>query len=246
MPLGLVGHHAFGAALEVGSGAQASVDDRLLISALPRNQIFQSALDHRLGGAISVLVVNQALFFGQLFENSVRGHGISSDEPKLIELRSRGNDDREGPRHDLDIQIAGVAFQHVLEFQPPVGDQARENIQPSRRAFGIGLPADIVRQGEAFEQRHDVDGVRFQQRRPAQVILRNLEFRDLVPQRHRASRKEAGLHTIGNVPQPQVHRGGLDLRVGNLRRRADFAVGDQFADLLRRQDPRFTLRTQWL
>ncbi len=246
MSLGLIGHDAFGAALEVGGGAQAAVNDRLLISALPRHQIFQSALDHRLGRAVSVLVVNQPLFFGQLFENSVRGHRISPDETKLIELGSRGDDDRERPRHDLDIQIARVAFQHVLEFQPAVGDQPRENIQPSGGALGIGLPANIVRQGEAFQQRHDVDRIRLQQRRPAQVILRDLELRDLVPQRHRASRKEAGLHAVGDVPQAQVHGGGLNLRVGDFRRRANFAVGDQFADLLRRQDPRFALRAQWL
>ena len=107
--------------------------------------------------------------------------------------------------------------------------------------LGLALPPISVRQGEALEQRHDEDGVGLEQRRRLRSYSAILSSANLVPQRHRASRKETGLHAIGNAPQAQVHGGGLNLAVVDFRARANFAVGDQFADFLRRQDSRLAL-----
>src|SRR4029077_14561556 len=141
------------------------------------------------------------------------------------------------------VQIARVSLRDLLEFQSAVGDEARENVQPACGALWVGFPADVARKYEALEQRNDVNGVRLEQGRPGQVILGNLQIGDFVAKGRGSARKETGLNAISDVPETQIHRGGLNLVIGNSGGAANLPIRDQFADLLRRQNPGSAFRT---
>ena len=64
------------------------------------------------------------------------------------------------------------------------------------------------------------------------------ELFDLVLDRRALAGQKARLNAMGDIAQPQIEAGGLNLRILDFDRRQNAVSGDQFADRLRGQNPR--------
>ena len=62
-----------------------------------------------------------------------------------------------------------VALGNAVELGAAVGDDAGEDVEAAGRALGIGQRRDPLLEGDAFQQRDDVDAVPFQHRTLGQV-----------------------------------------------------------------------------
>ena len=92
-----------------------------------------------------------------------------------------------------------------------VGDDAGEHVEPAGRAFRIGGGRHVVRQRQAFEQRHDVDAVGFQHRAAGQRELVQLELVDALGDRGLRPGQKACAHAIGHLAEPQIEARRLNL-----------------------------------
>ena len=89
----------------------------------------------------------------------------------------------------------------------PVGDQAREDIQPSGRAFRIRHGADIALQRKAFLQLDDIDTAALEHGTAVKVDLVHGKPCQLVLDPHVSPRKERGLYPPGTASKPQIKAG---------------------------------------
>ena len=105
---------------------------------------------------------------------------IAVAEADLRQARAGAHDDREGARADFEIERAVVAGRDLVELLAVVGHDAGEDVEPAGRALRIGRGRDVGRQGEAFEQRHDIDAAGLQHRAVGEVDLVQLEPVELV------------------------------------------------------------------
>ena len=126
-----------------------------------------------------------------------------------------------------------VARGDFIEPRVQVRDEPRENIQATRGAFGIGLPADVRGQRHAFQQRHQVDVPFFQDGALGQVDLIHDQL-GLVQVQHvqaradlRAFREKAADQPVRFRAEPEIHAGRLDLAVGDRGIRVDRAAPNQ-------------------
>src|SRR5690606_24703179 len=168
----------------------------------------------------------------------LRKQRIATPEPDLRQARAGAHDDREGARADLNVERAGVALRDLVELAGAVGHHTGEDVEPAGRAFRVGRGRDSFGQGEFFDQRHDVDAARLQNRALAKWNLVQLEMFELVGDTAVGAGQEAGAYAVGNVAQPQVEAGGLDLVGVELTARLQRAGAEQRRDFPIRQYPR--------
>ena len=142
------------------------------------------------------------------------GHGeavVAAAEAHLAQPRAGAHQDGEGARTDFDIERPGIAFRHLVEAAGAVADDASEDVQPPRRALGIGRGADHGRQLEAFLQRHQIDAAALEHRAARQVDFMQLERLDALGHRMAGAGQEARAHAERDIAQAQVEAGGLYL-----------------------------------
>ena len=87
-------------------------------------------------------------------------------------------------------------------------------VKTSRRPvelFGLAAAATLCGQRQAFQQRHDVDAAGFQHRAVAERDLVQLQFVDALGDRRARSGQKARAHAKGDLAEPQIEAGGLDL-----------------------------------
>ncbi len=135
---------------------------------------------------------------------------MSAPQPKLREPRAFAHQHRKCLRRNLGIKRPVIARLDAVEAARVVGDDAREHVEPAGRAFRIGGCCDILRQREAFEQRHDIDRAGLQHRAVGQRDLVQLQVLDALRDRGVAG-QEARAHAIRDVAEAQVKACGLDL-----------------------------------
>ena len=160
--------------------------------------------------------------------------GVADAEAHLRQPRALAHQDRERLRADLGIERAVIARADHVEAARAVGDHAGEDVEPAGRALRIGGRDDLLRQVETFQQRHDVDAVGLQHSAVGKADLVQLQFVDALGHRRPRSGQEAGAHAIGDVAEPEVEAGRLDLAfdegIGRqdqpgIRHRRDHAIG---------------------
>ena len=153
-------------------------------------------------------------------------------EPDLVEPHAGAHQHRERPRADFGVERPGIPFGDPVEFGAAIGDGPREQVEPPGGAFGVGDGVDSLGQGEAFEQRHEVDAALFQHRPVRKVDPVHLEF--LQPLRHplTAAGEKRRPHAVGHMSQSQIEAGGLHLTLDRRDLHPDRAVGDKRFDLL--------------
>lgn len=83
-------------------------------------------------------------------------------------------------------------------------------------------------------KRDDVDAAGLQHRAFGERELMHRIGGQLCLDRGARIGQEAGAHPIGDIAEPQIEAGGLDLRVRNRRGRGDLAAGDERAQGLGR------------
>ena len=131
-------------------------------------------------------------------------------ETDLAQPRAFPHQDRKSARRNFGVQWPMIARLDAIEAAHFVGDDAGEDVEPSGRTFRIGRGRHIVRQRQAFQQRHDIDAAGFQDRAIGEREFVQLQFVDAPGHRGRAG-QEAGAHAIGDIAQAQIETGGLDL-----------------------------------
>ena len=127
-----------------------------------------------------------------------------------------------------------IAGRDAVEAAGRVGDHPGEHVEAAGRAFRIGGGADVGREREAFEQRHDVDAAGLEHGAVAERDLVQLQFIDALGDRRVRARQEARPHPIGDLAETQIDARRLDLvfvRLGGgddrarLEEGVDHAVG---------------------
>ena len=159
---------------------------------------------------IGLVGIDQALARMQITQ-SLRGQqSVAAAEADLRQARSLAHQDRKGARADFGIKRPMVAGSDAVETACLVGDHAREHVEPAGRALRIGCCRNFLRQRQAFLQRHDIDAARFEDRAVAQRNLVQLELVDPLGD-GRAARQKTRAHAIGNLAEPKIEAGGLNL-----------------------------------
>ena len=145
-------------------------------------------------------------------ELGFRQQRMALAEADLRQARAGARDDREGARADLQIERTGIAGRDLVELLAVVGHHAGEDVEAAGRALRVGGGGDLRRQGEAFQQRHDVDAAGLEHGAVA-------SGRSRAASAGRACRRpyaclagqEAGAHAPGLVAEPEIEAGRLDL-----------------------------------
>ena len=144
---------------------------------------------------------------------------MAAAEADLRQPRAFAHQHRKGLRADLGVERAVVAGVDAVEAARAVGDDAGEHVDAAGRAFRIGGGGDVVRQRQAFQQRHDVDAVGFQHRAAGQRDLVQLQLGDALGDRGLRPRQEARAHAVGDLAEPQIEARRLDLIGREIARR---------------------------
>ncbi len=150
-------------------------------------------------------------------------------EADLRQPRAFAHQHREGARRNLGIERAVIAGLDAVEAARLVGDDAGEDVEPAGRALRIGGGGDVLRQRQAFQQRHDIDAAGLQHRAVGKRELVQLEIVDALLDRG-AARQKARAHAVGDRAETQVEARRLDLVSGKRPRRQDRAVRGQRGD----------------
>ena len=178
--------------------------------------------------------IDQALARVQRAQCLAVEHRIAVTKTDLRQPRAFAHQHRESLRADLGIERTAITAFDPIEAACLVGDHARENVEPSGRAFRIGDGRNLRRQIEAFDQRHDIDAAGFQDGAVGEREFVQLQFGDAARDRAARPRQETRAHPIGDGAEAQVQARRLDLIGGELpgggnparlRQRRDQAVG---------------------
>ena len=167
--------------------------------------------DRHAMGEIGIIDIDQPLGLMQRVEFAGAQRGFADPEPELRQPRAFAQQHRKGFGADLGIKRAVVTGIDTVEPPGAVGDHAREHVEPAGRAFRIGGGHDIRRQRQALQQRHDVDAVGLQHRAVGEIDLMQLQFVDPFGDRAIRPRQKTGAHPVGDVAEPQIEAGRLDL-----------------------------------
>ena len=126
----------------------------------------------------------------------------------------------------------------MFELAAKIRNQAREHVQPSRGAFGIGFAGDVRREIQLFYQRRHVRATALEHRRARQIDLVQMIVLQFVDDPGIPAGKEAGADAIRHRTDPQVEAGGLQLFGSDGRVCCNVPGGNQFFDGLARQNAR--------
>ena len=118
--------------------------------------------------------------------------------------------DREGARHDLQVELAAVAGADLVEAVVAVGDHPGEDVEPAGRALRVRLGAHVLGQRQLLDQRHQVGPVALEHGAVAQVDPLEGEALDLLLDRRVDVGQEAAAQRPGEVAEAQVDAGRLD------------------------------------
>src|SRR5262249_27361643 len=160
----------------------------------------------------------------------------SPAEPDLVEARTVADLDGKGTRANLGEERAGIAFLDGVEAILAVGDQAREHVEASGRAFGIGETGDGRAKLELLDQRHEIDTASLEHGTFGQVDLVEFELGELVAHGRVRPGEEARADAIGDLAEPEIEARRLHLIRFDLGRAENLAARDQRADALAGQD----------
>ena len=162
--------------------------------------------------------------------------GRAAPDAELHQARAGAHQDAEGARRDLGKERTLVALADAVEFGAVVGDHPGEDIEPAGRALRVGGRRSAFAQRHIFEQRNDINAVLFENGAPRQVDAVHREEFELVAHARPRAGQKARPHPIGNLAEPQIDAGGLDLIVANRLWRQDLpALRHRLAQQLRRQ-----------
>ena len=75
---------------------------------------------------------------------------------QLIETRAGARAHRKTARRDFGEQRPFIARRGEIETLAAIGDEPCKNIEPTRRALGVGRARQILGQSESLHQRNDV------------------------------------------------------------------------------------------
>src|SRR5208283_1040375 len=154
---------------------------------------------------------------------------IVAAKAQLVELRSRARPHREGARRNFGEEGALIAALDKVEALRAVGDEPRENVEPSGRALRVRGAGDALWQSKAFEERNDVKASAFEHRPVAdKVNLVGFELRQHLRHAAAFSRKKARADAIGLWAKPKIEARRLNLAVGERRLGKDRPVADEF------------------
>ena len=103
---------------------------------------------------------------------------VAMAEANLRQPRALAHQHRKGARTDLGIKRPVVAGFDAVEAAHLIGDDAREHVEPSGRAFRIGGGGNLVGQRQALQQRHDIDAAGLQYGAVAEREFVQLQFVD--------------------------------------------------------------------
>ena len=114
---------------------------------------------------VGIVVIDQP-FAGVKFRQRVGvEQSVAAAKTDLRQPRALAHQHGKRQRADLGIERAMITGLDAVEAAHVVGDHAREYVEPPGRAFRIGGGGDVARQGEALDQRHDIDAARLQHAR---------------------------------------------------------------------------------
>ena len=149
---------------------------------------------------------------------------VAAAEADLGQARAGADDDREGARADLEIERAVIAGRDGVEAAGVVGDDAGEDVEPAGRGFRIGGGGDIVRQVEAFQQRHDIDAAGLEHRAVGEVDLVQPEIGDALGDGQLGPGRNEARTRIGDIAGAKIEARRLDLVRIERTPRADAAI----------------------
>ena len=185
---------------------------------------------------IGLGVVGQPLLVVQCAKRSAVEDRVPAPEADLRQPRALAHQHRKCLRADLGVKRAVIAGVDAVEAARAVGDHAGEHVDASGRAFRIGGRRHVVRQRQAFEQRHDVDAVGFQHRAIGQRDLVQPQLGDALGDRGLRPGQEARAHPIGHLAEPQVEARRLNLIGREFARGTNPAALRQLGDHVIGQD----------
>src|SRR4051812_1311159 len=139
--------------------------------------------------------------------------GRAAADAQLHEARVGAHQDAEGARRDLRKERTLVALADAVEFGAVIGDDPGEYIEPAGRALWVGGRRGAFPQRYIFKQRDDINAVLFENRALRQVDVVHREELELVAHARPRAGQKARPHTIGDLAEPQVDAGRLDLIV---------------------------------
>src|SRR6185312_3008829 len=175
-------HRIAGAALDVddaGMTLGAVADDAAGVARARRQQIAGEidAEDDALAD-VGLGVVDETLACVQVAQLVGGELRMTVAEADLRQPRAFAHQHREGARRNLGIERAAIAGLDAVEAARLVGDDAGEDVEPAGRALRIGGGGDVLRQRQAFQQRHDIDAAGLQHRAVGKRELVQLEIID--------------------------------------------------------------------
>ena len=135
---------------------------------------------------------------------------VAAREAQLVEREPGLDLDREGARHDLEVELAAVAGADLVEAVVAVGEHAGEDVEPPGRALRVGLGAHVLGQRQLLDQRHQVGTVALEHGAVAQVDPLEGEALDLLLDGRVDVGQEGAAQGPGVVAEPQVDAGRLD------------------------------------
>src|SRR6516162_6921829 len=107
------------------------------------------------------------------------GGWASTNEAELVKFHPGSNRNGEWAGNNLGKELPSVTASNPLELGAIIRDQAGEDIQPARCAFGVSLGLDILGQEQLFEQRHHVHAALLENRPACEVDLGDPKVRKL-------------------------------------------------------------------
>jgi len=141
--------------------------------------------------------------------------GAADRQPQLVQGQVLPDPDGEREGDNLEVEAALVTVADLVEAVAAVGDDPGEDVEPARRALGVGLAPHPGRQGQALLEGDQVRPVGFEHR-PLAVEVELVDHVVLQPLLDgEAAGQEAAPDAVGHLPQAQIEAGGLDVVPGD-------------------------------
>src|SRR5262249_15605880 len=171
-------------------------------------------------------------------QRQIRERGLSGEQSKLVERDAGLHAHGKRLRRDFQIECAAVAGADLVEPWRGVGDDARENVEPTSGRFRIRAAADVVGQRGRLEKRDEVHPAtlkRHARARPRQLVDHKIALGETALTQTAlhglAKWQEARSQLIRLRTQPEVQARRLELAVIDAVRRRDPAVANSRAKL---------------
>ena len=158
---------------------------------------------------------------------------VAARQAQLVEREAGLHLDREGARHDLQVELAAIAGADLVEAVVAVGEHPGEDVEPAGRALRVGLGPHVLGQRQLLDQRHQVGAVALEHGPVAQVDALEGEPLDLLLDGRVDVGQEGAAQRPGVIAEAQVDAGRLDrLRTDPVVAGADPVGGDRLAQRL--------------